>query len=525
MVPAANKAFSPPWAEINQPTRWSSEYHDRFAFNEHWYQHMRRSAAEKEMGETGAGVDQLTVDSLLLPWDPQAPHRRMPRPERGVADVLECDDKETADDRAGPAVEASERKPNRRVELAHTSGPEGSDVGQREHRHRPSGLALAWQEPQQSVPAGSVHTGAAWGKEVLAAAHGLVSECLEKATKPRADLDVHGTASRKAVLSPEAFTRQRGAGKPPPNSGAAPQGQAFMDRGPSAPPRYGKGPGLQAKPGASQGRPRSTSSTGRGRAARKTEPASKRSYTTYSENWYAKRDNSFGQDLRAFQEAARQGSWAAGAKPLLPATKYAGISLPVSTSSKVLAKDTASRGSRPQGSTASTCAPPGGTAKAAPREQPPGVCKRKALQHGRPQLAAASKAPATAAVDPPPPEREEAVSRGRVTAVPGLSLYQPAVLPQRTSAGAAEEPREEIVKVGDKNTWRAAPERSAPVDFAGAGGGRASDSVLALTSPNLVGAPSQVAAAFERVLCVPAMSLCCVCLPAWPWLSFCVQVR
>jgi hypothetical protein len=460
---------------------------------------MRRSAVDKEKMEAGAGVDPLTMDSLLLPWDPPAPHRPVPRQERGVADVLECGINDLAEDIAGPVVDTWERPrprtaPHRRADLAHASGPQGSESGPPEQRHHPSGRALAWQEPPQPAPAGSGHNRTSRGKEALAASHGLVSGCLENATKPRPDLDVHGTASRKAILSPDPFTRLRGAGKPPPNSGAAPQGQPFLDRGPASPPRYGKGPALQAKPrGSPIARPRSTSGTGRGRAGSMAAPASNRSYTTYSENWYAKRDNSFGHDLRAFHEAARHSSLAAGDKPLLPATKYAGLKLPVSNS-RVVAKEAASRGSKPQGIAAAGSAAVGSTTKAAPREQPHGACKRKALQHGRPQLASASKAPASAAVDLPPPELDAAISRGRVTAVPGLSLYQPAAFPQRTSAAALVEPREEGVKIGDKNIWRAAP-----AHFAGAGGGRASDSVLALTSPNLVGGASQVAVSLSSL--------------------------
>jgi hypothetical protein len=474
---------------------------------------MRRSAVDKEKMEAGAGVDPLTMDSLLLPWDPPAPHRPVPRQERGVADVLECGINDLAEDSAGPVVDTWEQPrprtaPHRRAELAHASGPQGSESGPPEQRHRPSGRALAWQEPPQPAPAGSRgQNRSRRGKEALAASHDLVSDCLENATQLRPDLDVHGTASRKAILSPDPFTRLRGAGKPPPNSGAAPQGQPFLDRGPAIPQRYGKGPGLQAKPGGSPiARPRSTSRTRGGRAERMAALASNRSFTTYSENWYAKRDNSFGHDLRAFHEAARHGSLAGGDQPLLPATKYAGLKLPVSNG-KVMAKEAASRGSKPQGSAAASSAAVGSTAKAAPRDQPHGACKRKALQHGRPQLAAASKAPASAAVDLPPPELDATISRGRVTAVPGLSLYQPAAFPQRTSVAALEEPREEGVKIGDKNIWRAAP-----AHFAGAGGGRASDSVLALTSPNLVGGASQVVASLS------SLSLCLGSI--WLWFSY-----
>ena len=49
---------------------------------------------------------------------------------------------------------------------------------------------------------------------------------------------------------------------------------------------------------------------------------------------------------------------------------------------------------------------------------------------------------------------------------------------------------------GKSAAWRAAQlaamEKPSPVHFAGAGGGRASDEVLAMTSPNLVGAHAQV---------------------------------
>ena len=89
-VPAASKAFSPPWAESKQQSRWSSEYHDCFAFGEQWFQHMRRATADKENPDTAGFAHELTstVDSLLLPWDHQASNRPLHQ-QRDASNVLE----------------------------------------------------------------------------------------------------------------------------------------------------------------------------------------------------------------------------------------------------------------------------------------------------------------------------------------------------------------------------------------------------------------------------------------------------
>ena len=77
---------------------------------------------------------------------------------------------------------------------------------------------------------------------------------------------------------------------------------------------------------------------------------------------------------------------------------------------------------------------------------PSATNKRKALQHGRPQLAAVAKAKsqgAVAAVEPPPPHRDEPVGYGRVSAVPGLSLAQPPAHQPRARAAWPDAPADE----------------------------------------------------------------------------------
>lgn len=67
--------------------------------------------------------------------------------------------------------------------------------------------------------------------------------------------------------------------------------------------------------------------------------------------------------------------------------------------------------------------------------------KRKALQHGRPQLAGASKGKsqgAIASVEPPPAQKIDEPVHGRVTAVPGLLLAQPSMKRAQRAAQEAE---------------------------------------------------------------------------------------
>ena len=199
----------------------------------------------------------------------------------------------------------------------------------------------------------------------------------------------------------------------------------------------------------------------------------------------------------------------------------------------------------------------GSKAGATPQQQQSSAfsSKRKALQHGRPQLAGAGQGKsqgAIASVEPPPAQKiDEPVAHGRVTAVPGLLLAQPSMKRaqraeqevEHAAPGARVSIAGEAVRlvlgrcrgveggvcvpdvshpsmpgaqvhcslesltphtptklsegIGSKAAaWRAAHvaavEKPLPVQFAGAGGGRASDEVLAMTSPNLVGAFSQV---------------------------------
>lgn len=518
-VPAANKMFAPPWAEVKpEQSRWSSEYHERYAFGAQWYQHMRRGAAPKtEDGDPG-GLEDIPIDSLLLPWDNPA-HKRPMRQERGVSNVLEFSEDDDDTDEVHMSDEVSRMRQAQVVaqmqkggaasgaiafgrpsslsrSIMQERGREGggnySGLVEPEQRHRPSGRALAWKDQEASAAVkaqGNVQVGwrrgrSATGGSMLADCGNLASEYIKNATAPliSGDLDVHGSASNKATLAPETYSRQRGAGKPAPNAGAAPVGQPFIERGPARHVNYGRGTGLvRPKPSPQSVRPRSASAA-RGASARKTKGDDGTWNPIYSENWYEKKDKSFGHDLRAFQQASKQAARSstdsAGSRPLLPTTKYAGINLAVQSGKNVAAQRAPAQK---------------GMAKVPTREQQqvhqPGASKRKALQHGRPQVAGSGKAPATvAAVEPV----EEPVSYGRVTAVPGLSLYQPtvAVAPARRPP-APREARETSTRVGD-NMWRTSIEKPAYVEFAGAGGGRASDEVLAMTSPNLVGGSSQM---------------------------------
>jgi len=236
-VPAANKAFAPPWAqadEVLQPSRWSSEYHERFAFGEQWYQHMRpassKGASTKEGGEVGGGaLEQMTVDSLLLPWDAAASNRAGRRQEHGVSDVMEFDD-DTADNAVTNEVAAFNTSARgqtvsnhkRYVTNEHAQSNKGGDMARHEQRHRPSGRALAWQDDTPEEPTsgyrardgGQVGTLQAATRSKLIDTNRIVSDCLENALAPakRTDLDVQGVASSKATLSQEPYIRHRGAG-------------------------------------------------------------------------------------------------------------------------------------------------------------------------------------------------------------------------------------------------------------------------------------------------------------------------
>ena len=195
------------------------------------------------------------------------------------------------------------------------------------------------------------------------------------------------------------------------------------------------------------------------------------SYATYSDTWYAKRDSTFGRDLQAFQRVGT----ADRSKPL-PMTKNSGIALPQSQSKGLTRQATSSQrpvGRRPSSViNARTAAVP---AVSKSRELQAGAAKRKALQHGRPQDTGASK---MAVMNPVNPDRDDTLSYGRVTAVPGLSLLQATRAPESRQHPGQEAPAP-----------LALAEKSFPAKiskFAGSGGGRAHDEVLAMVAPNLL---------------------------------------
>ena len=494
-------------------------------------------------GSCAAGaVEQMTMDSLLLPWDP-ASHRPVRRQGRTGADVLEFSEDGHVEDTSMSAAErasACSAAHGPKDSHEHQFRPqehagaraEGSATANPDQRHREAGRALAWEDsgaiesPVGRAPrraSGEVSEVSKVSK--LEAPDCLVSECLHNLTKP-ADLDVHGIASSKAALiKQEPYARHRGPGRPPPNIGAAPVGQAFIDRGPPRASRAGKAPGFHAKarglqmrsPGAGALR----SSGGRKARLHKELEASP-SPNSYSEHWYEKKDKSFGSDLRAFHQTGHGHADHSRARPLLPATKYAGITLPVqggsnapgqrrnrstgadaSTSSPntkpiPIAKEL---GARPSRTTGKGCASAvEAIAKTGAKDQQRGASKRRALQHGRPQLAGAGARPS---------EHHDSAAYGRVTVVPGLALLQPASASVPLRRGTADEDVFSAGggKGGDSSDAVAAPSigseakagclralvtKPSPADFAGAGGGRASVEVLAMTAPNLLVADAQV---------------------------------
>ena len=282
-------------------------------------------------------MDRMTMDSLLLPWDPVAKHA-MQHKGGGAPDVMQIG----GDYQRGPDAhgQAWDSKGADMTEGACV----GPYVGQQpDPRHAPAGRALGWKETFQQ--AGAAYAPAAQAINATEASH-FIRECqpgavLLAAARPR-DLDVDGVASTKATLVPEAYSQRRGRGKPPQNSGAAPIGQAFIERGPARPAAYGKGPGQQAKPGGgSEAVPRrALSHRGRSSAAiiaagRRTERATRKSvgdegtwHPIASDRWYEKKHASFGDLGGQFCGKAVHRS-AAGVRPLLPATKFSGIMLPV----------------------------------------------------------------------------------------------------------------------------------------------------------------------------------------------------
>ena len=279
-------------------------------------------------------MDRMTIDSLLLPWDPLA-KRAMQHKGGGAPDVMQI----------GGDYQRGSDAHGRAWGVKSADMTEGAYMGQQpEPRHAPAGCALAWQETFQE--AGAAYAPAAQVINATEASH-LIRECQPGAVALAAarphDLDADGVASTKATLVPEAYSQRRGRGKPPPNSGAAPIGQAFIERGPARPAAYGKGPGQQAKPGGgSEAVPRRALSH-RGRssvaviaAGRRTERATRKSvgdegtwHPIASDRWYEKKDASFGRDLRAQLCGKAVHRSAAGVRPLLPATKFSGIMLPV----------------------------------------------------------------------------------------------------------------------------------------------------------------------------------------------------
>jgi len=278
---------------------------------------MRRGGPPDETGDAAGGLEQqLPMDSLLLPWDAVAKLKPLYRQDRGASDVLHVsDDYQTGVGGLDATGKAGAR------------GASRAAVACREPPHASSDRALAWQPDLQQGCV--VHGRAKEAAKVVDASH-LVPEWLEAATKPSKsrDLDVDGAASSKAQLAPEAYSQRRGRGKPPPNSGAAPVGQAFLERGPARPLPFSKGPGMQAKPPGGWQAPSAAGRRG-GAAVRKSQGDAGTWNPIASDKWYANKEASFGRALRAVQAGIGSHAPAAAPRPLLPATQYAGIALPV----------------------------------------------------------------------------------------------------------------------------------------------------------------------------------------------------
>ena len=292
---------------------------------------MRRGGPQDETGDAAGALEQLPMDSLLLPWDAVA---KCPVDRQGLcaSDVLHVSD----DYRAGSGGLDDSGKDGARGRGIVAAA--GAPFACREPPHASPDGALARQQeaPQQESPQGRrVLRGHVNEAGKVAEASHLVPEWREEATKPRSrGLDVHGAASSKAQLAPEAYSQRRGRGKPPPNSGAAPVGQAFLERGPARPLPFAKGPGTQAKPPGGWQAPsaRSWSAGGRrsGAAVRKSQGDAGTWNPIASDKWYENKDATFGRALRAVRQAGSSSHPPPAApRPLLPATQYAGITLPV----------------------------------------------------------------------------------------------------------------------------------------------------------------------------------------------------
>ncbi|MGB1606424.1 MAG: hypothetical protein ACPIOQ_77560, partial [Promethearchaeia archaeon] len=304
-------------------------------------------------------------------------------------------------------------------------------------RHRPAGRSLAWKE---TTPATALHPDEEV-QEVPVVARGIVHTTAAKAVESSRDV----SECLQRTFPHAQQRRMRGVGQPPMSAGVAAVGEPFIRRQmastgmwskteqPGA-AKTGKAPGSMAKAG---GGGRAAGARSASAARVRERPSAMRSlgdsYTTYSDTWYAKRYSTFGRDLQAFQRAGT----ADRSKPL-PMTKNSGIALPQSQSKGPTRQATSSQrpvGRRPSSViNARTAAAP---AVSKSRELQAGAAKRKALQHGRPQDTGASK---MAVMNPVNPDRDDTLSYGRVTAVPGLSLLQATRAPESRQHPGQEAP-------------------------------------------------------------------------------------
>ena len=485
-VPAASKTFAPPFA-TEDAGPWSSVYSERFGFGETWFEHMRRPSSHSEIPPSqtdGGGLlegpcsEQVKTDSQKMDSLPQSSSTSVEGSGgtallRNDSEVVQVGDDVALDDWV--LVDRSQEGGLGMAGAAPAEGWWASRGEQDVPRHRPAGRSLAWKE---TTPATALHPDEEV-QEVPVVARGIVHTTAAKAVESSRDV----SECLQRTFPHAQQRRMRGVGQPPMSAGVAAVGEPFIRRQmattgmwskteqPGA-AKTGKAPGSMAKAG---GGGRAAGSRSASAARVRERPSAMRSlgdsYTTYSDTWYAKRDSTFGRDLQAFQRVGT----ADRSKPL-PMTKNSGIALPQSQSKGLTRQATSSQrpvGRRPSSViNARTAAVP---AVSKSRELQAGAAKRKALQHGRPQGTGASK---MAVMNPVNPDRDDTLSYGRVTAVPGLSLLQATRAPESRQHPGQEAPAP-----------LALAEKSFPAKiskFAGSGGGRAHDEVLAMVAPNLL---------------------------------------